>query len=207
MRSILSVTTWFGRWPPVRRCFRSSRTQPTVCAERLFSHCFDCASVARQIAEHLELDRETQGLVFSAALMHDIGKIVLVNAFPERYQNLLNQTADGHEIWQAELEEFGAAHQGIGAYLLDLWGLPAEIIEAVASHHSFEMCAKSSAPCKIAFAANWIVNGASGDRLEQDVSDDQDETATSEFKKNLLEWNSIVVQEEVMQEVDDSSSQ
>jgi HD-like signal output (HDOD) protein len=38
-----------------------------------------------------------------------------------------------HEV---EKEAFGVAHPEVGAYLLGLWGLPLDLIEAVAYHHT-----------------------------------------------------------------------
>jgi HD-like signal output (HDOD) protein len=41
-------------------------------------------------------------------------------------------------LHEAEREVFGATHAGVAAYLLGLWGLPANIVEAVAFHHAPE---------------------------------------------------------------------
>ena len=39
-------------------------------------------------------------------------------------------------LWRVERDLFGASHAEIGAALLNLWGLPAEILEAIALHHN-----------------------------------------------------------------------
>jgi len=38
-------------------------------------------------------------------------------------------------LWEAEQAVFGAGHAEVGAYLLGLWGLPENVVEAVAFHH------------------------------------------------------------------------
>ena len=38
-------------------------------------------------------------------------------------------------LWVAEKEIFGSNHAEVGAYLLNLWGLPESVVEAVAFHH------------------------------------------------------------------------
>jgi HD-like signal output (HDOD) protein len=38
-------------------------------------------------------------------------------------------------LLNAELDQFAASHADIGGYLLGLWGLPQDLIEAVALHH------------------------------------------------------------------------
>ena len=35
----------------------------------------------------------------------------------------------------AEIQVFGATHAEVGAYLLGLWGLPNDVVRAVAYHH------------------------------------------------------------------------
>ena len=102
--------------------FSQSKSSVVLCAERLFRHSFECAIAARKIADSLKLDKEVKYFVFSSALMHDVGKIVLVNAFPERYRNVIDGLATGTEVWEAEMNEFGATHQGIGAHPLGLVG-------------------------------------------------------------------------------------
>ena len=168
--------------------FSQSKNSKVISAERLFEHSFRCATIASQLAEFMGLDGGSQFLVFSSALLHDTGKIVLVNAFPERYQDLLRNIGNGEELWQAEIKEFGATHQGIGAYLLDLWGLPAEIVEAVAAHHSFKICARSDECCKIIYAANWISNGSNRELIERAADESEDSSAAEDFKNRLFDW-------------------
>ncbi len=54
---------------------------------------------------------------FTAALVHDIGKLILA----------LGRVAES---------EIGVTHADVGSYLLGLWGLPFTILEAVAYHHT-----------------------------------------------------------------------
>jgi HD-like signal output (HDOD) protein len=71
-----------------------------------------------------------------AGMLHDIGKLILAEALPRRFQqacDLANQLE--MPLHAAELEVFGATHAGVGAYLFGLWGLPASIVEAIAFHH------------------------------------------------------------------------
>jgi HD-like signal output (HDOD) protein len=42
----------------------------------------------------------------------------------------------GRAWHDVEPEVFGAAHPEVGAYLLGLWGLPLDLVEAVAHHHT-----------------------------------------------------------------------
>jgi HD-like signal output (HDOD) protein len=39
-------------------------------------------------------------------------------------------------LHQVEIERLGVSHAEVGAYLLGLWGLPHEIVQAVSRHHA-----------------------------------------------------------------------
>jgi putative nucleotidyltransferase with HDIG domain len=91
--------------------------------------------VAR-VARRMLADRTRAETAFTAALVHDIGKIVLAVSLPEPYAAVLRQSRETarpeHEV---ELELLEVTHAEVGAYLLGLWGLPLDIVEAVAYHH------------------------------------------------------------------------
>jgi HD-like signal output (HDOD) protein/ActR/RegA family two-component response regulator len=73
---------------------------------------------------------------FTAGLLHDIGHLLVASAMPEQYDAIARAAAASGR----SLEEEGAAaaqypsHARIGAYLLNLWGLPWPLVEAVANH-------------------------------------------------------------------------
>jgi HD-like signal output (HDOD) protein len=69
-------------------------------------------------------------------MLHDVGQILLEARMPEQYPNLVRQVRQrGIRIDVAEEALLGSSHGPIGAYLLGLWGLADEIVEAVAYHH------------------------------------------------------------------------
>ena len=91
--------------------------------------------VARITAAVLPAGRVQQEAV-TAALLHDIGKLVLVADRGSRWAELNREAVQRqlplHEI---ETERDGVTHADLGAHLLSLWGLPDGIAEAVAHHH------------------------------------------------------------------------
>lgn len=91
--------------------------------------------VARIVSAILPAGRTQQEAV-TAALLHDIGKLVLISNGGARWIELTQRAADRklpmHEV---ERESEGVTHADIGAHLLSLWGLPDAIAEAVAMHH------------------------------------------------------------------------
>jgi HD-like signal output (HDOD) protein/ActR/RegA family two-component response regulator len=74
---------------------------------------------------------------FTAALLLDIGQAVLALSAPEKFEHMIEVARTTGRGWhEVEPEVFGAAHPEVGAYLLGLWGLPLDLIEAVAYHHT-----------------------------------------------------------------------
>lgn len=90
------------------------------------------ASVAKKIAPEDQVSD-----AFLAGLVHDIGLVVQAISCPERYANIeLIMESQGIPRVEAELKEYGHTHAEMGAYLLGLWGLPTDVVEAVCHHHT-----------------------------------------------------------------------
>jgi HD-like signal output (HDOD) protein len=102
----------------------------------LWGHSMTTASFAKAIARVQRSSRAVMDDAFTAGLLHDVGRLVLACAFGVEYQQVLKRTEDpGVLLAQCEGDAFGCTHNGVGAYLLGLWGLTDSIVEAVASHH------------------------------------------------------------------------
>jgi putative nucleotidyltransferase with HDIG domain len=92
--------------------------------------------VARITSAILPAGRTQQEAV-TAALLHDIGKLVMITGVGERWIQLNKQAVERQlPLHQVEFESEGVTHADIGAHLLSLWGLPDAIAEAVAHHHN-----------------------------------------------------------------------
>ncbi len=94
----------------------------------------DAALAARIVRRYLGDPREAE-LAFSAALVHDVGQMVMGLAFPRQCAELFREAREGKREFAAlEREHIGVTHAQIGGYLLGTWGLPAAIVDAVALH-------------------------------------------------------------------------
>ncbi len=80
---------------------------------------------------------EDASAAYIAGLLCDVGQLVLEVSAPERlYVTQAEAAQRGTPQHVVELQTWGATHAEIGAYLLGLWGLPFQIVEAVANHHA-----------------------------------------------------------------------
>ena len=103
---------------------------------KVWRHSIAAAGFARLIARLQDAPADVASEAFTAALLHDIGKLVLAGSLPDDYAVIVEQAeSDDLPTWQVELELMRTTHAEIGAYLLGLWGLPEPIVEAVARHH------------------------------------------------------------------------
>jgi putative nucleotidyltransferase with HDIG domain len=104
--------------------------------DRVWKHSQSVADLARKICQMIDSDAETSAHVYTAGLLHDIGKLALAQNFGEDYERILKDAEQKClPLHQLEEESFGATHAETGAYLLALWGMPLPIVEAVAGHH------------------------------------------------------------------------
>jgi putative nucleotidyltransferase with HDIG domain len=76
--------------------------------------------------------------VFTAALLHDAGKIVLGRFVQEELPDIKRITADGVPLVLAENMVLGTDHAAIGATLLEAWAFPRDVVRAARWHHDPE---------------------------------------------------------------------
>jgi putative nucleotidyltransferase with HDIG domain len=100
--------------------------------EEFHRHAQLTARIAAKIAE----DTHLSPAVVLAALMHDVGKLVIAERTPVHFARSLAQAEqEGIPLFEVEEKLIHVSHAEVGAYLLSLWGLPYTVVEAVAHHH------------------------------------------------------------------------
>ncbi len=101
----------------------------------LWTHVLASSILAEKI-KVLIVDSNTDN-VFIAALLHDIGKLVLsefVEDFSGKIFNLIDEK--GLSFLEAEKSVLGIGHAELGAMILEKWEFPEDIITAVKKHHT-----------------------------------------------------------------------
>jgi len=103
------------------------------CLDRLQSNWIRSSKLARRFLS----GSEQAEAAFSATLIRDIGRLILASNLPDQFEESLRETkATGLPAHLVEKKIFGTTHAEIGAYLLSMWGLPLNIVESVALHHT-----------------------------------------------------------------------
>ncbi|MDH3890679.1 MAG: HDOD domain-containing protein [candidate division Zixibacteria bacterium] len=112
----------------------SGQWQVSVDRQRFWRHSLEVAMAARMIARESGYAYPEEA--FICGLLHDIGILILEKSFPDKFQRIWKQAEAGESISELEEHIWGTNHARIGQFLLEQWGLPAVICEAVGHHHS-----------------------------------------------------------------------
>jgi putative nucleotidyltransferase with HDIG domain len=125
---------------------------PGFSIEELQDHSLSTARLAKQLCP----DAASGSEAFAAAMLHDVGKLVVGVGAPERLAEVLAaQQTEKRPFFELERERFGTTHAEIGAYLLGSWGLPLTMVEAVAYHHAPSGASES---CGLVLAALHVAD-------------------------------------------------
>lgn len=100
---------------------------------KLWEHSVTAALAAQLLGQDQQLE---QGPVFTAALLHDIGKALLGEQWREDYWTLVEQTRHAPaELPGLERQAFQVSHGELGGRLLAHWKFPPAIAASVWHHH------------------------------------------------------------------------
>lgn len=133
-------------------------TLSIIPVSRIYEHCVRTGVIAKQIARMEKFSKETQDNAMIAGILHDLGRLLLAENFPEDYREVMALAREARlPLHEGERDVLGVTHAEIGGYLLSLWGLPDDIVEGVAYHHSPSACiAEGFAICGIVHTANLM---------------------------------------------------
>lgn len=136
----------------------------------VFRHSLRVAELARAIASYEGLSVSEQEDALLAGMLHDIGKLVLADAYPDRYREALVSAGDTWPDQALERYTIGASQAEVGAYLLGLWGFQIHIVEAVAFHDCPDACqAPVFSLTTIVHVANVLADEPAGQPLRNSL--------------------------------------
>jgi len=116
-------------------CFPTGRC-PGFSDKAFWRHSVATAACARVLARRV---RFNQDYAFTAGLLHDIGRLVLVTRYPEHYQAVLaRRSRDDGELLAAERAVIGIDHVAAGVALAGHWNFSDTMRQAIEWHHEPE---------------------------------------------------------------------
>jgi putative nucleotidyltransferase with HDIG domain len=102
--------------------------------ERFRLHAIATQRAADRLARELNYDARDRLMVTS--LLHDIGKLVLVHAYPGYPSQVHGEARTPEERILRERRELGVDHALVGGVLARRWGLPKPIASVIERHHA-----------------------------------------------------------------------
>jgi putative nucleotidyltransferase with HDIG domain len=105
-------------------------------SDELWRHSVAAAVVAESLGSFT--GTQTAGISFTAALLHDLGKLLLGRLIGDTELKKMLQSIDreNNEVFEAvERQLFGYSHAQIGAQICASWNLPECIVKAIRNHH------------------------------------------------------------------------
>jgi putative nucleotidyltransferase with HDIG domain len=105
-----------------------------ISARDFFKHSFAVGAMAEQLAKQCEV--KTEELIFTAGLLHDIGKLAIGALLLEHAAALLAEIkADDVPFIDSEQQLVGTNHTEVGELMVETWDLPNSIGLAARWHH------------------------------------------------------------------------
>ncbi len=106
----------------------------------IMDHSFMTANLCRAVGEYENLSKDECDTLYTAALLHNIGKLIFITSYPQIYTSLVDEMiATFQPMWDVEKEKIGTTHNEVGAYLLGLWGFSRPTVELIRNYHQPEL--------------------------------------------------------------------
>ena len=102
--------------------------------ERFRLHALATQRAADRLAKEIQYPDRDELLI--SALLHDIGKLVLVHAYPGYPEQVHGEAKTPEERIHRERRELGVDHALVGGVLTRRWGLPSRLAAAIERHHA-----------------------------------------------------------------------
>jgi putative nucleotidyltransferase with HDIG domain len=134
----------------------------------LWQHSIAVSVAAEIIVNALKIPDADE--VFTAALLHDVGKLILGGFVKEDLSHIEDMVNKGITFDVAESMVLGTNHAEIGGQILDKWSFPSELVSAVQWHHDPESCEDHCNLSDIVHVANMMGLMTGFGQIEQDLA-------------------------------------
>jgi len=120
----------------------------------LWRHSVAVSVTAEGLMKELNLAEDDE--IFTAALLHDLGKLVMGEFVAEDLDSIRLTAEKGVPFQMAEREVLGTDHAEMGGMLMEKWSFPSKFVEAVRWHHEPDSAETPSSFIDIVHVANVL---------------------------------------------------
>lgn len=142
---------------------------PTKMFDRrqFWEHCFTTAAAADALQRRVNAQTNDG---FIAGLLHDIGRIILDQHFPDEFQEIMALAGSSElSLLEAERKVLGVTHCDIGYWVTEKWNLPPMLTDSILFHHSPFGCRESYVLTSIVHVAD-VVSKSFGSYVGEDFT-------------------------------------
>ena len=133
-REIRSIAMGFS----VMNISKSLLLNACIPIEEFWKHSLGTAILSKKIAKKFRYKDPEE--VFVAGLLHDIGKLILMDYSLKEYSDILQKTELLEQrLYEVEKKTFGIDHAQVGEKLSQYWKIPSSVCTAIGNHHSFSL--------------------------------------------------------------------
>jgi len=134
----------------------------------MWAHSLGAAVTAGVIARKSEFPNPEE--VSIAALLHDIGKVIIKTELPEEALRVEETVkTKGITTYEAEEEILGLTHTTVGRWLCEEWNLPVKLTDPIAYHHRPMMSQTVKIPTAIVHVSDVLVRATGFGAPEDDI--------------------------------------
>jgi len=126
--------------------------------EKFWIHSITTAYIAQKLNELSKTNMPSDRL-FTGALLHDIGILILDQYFTTIYKKIFDMSINKkYDLSIVEQKILGITHAEVGALLLKKWNVPDQITDIIYYHHQPQNSKIAQRDTKIVYLANFIAN-------------------------------------------------
>jgi HD-like signal output (HDOD) protein len=152
IRSCQSLIVGIG----MRSLFRQMATGTRQQCETLWQHAYITASLCRQINRSFRLGFD--GEEFSAGLLHDLGRILLVLADPQCFERARAMDFHEDDVLERERQAIGIDHCALGGWFAEHSKLPPSLVQVIRHHHEPVVSERASDLVTLVAASDHVAN-------------------------------------------------
>lgn len=117
--------------------FAKGARSESALISKLWTHSCGVAILTKEYWAFNRCDNKEGEFAFLCGLLHDLGKVVLFQTYPNHYGSFfaLPKSEEDPPISAYELERYGMDHAAIGELLAKQWGFPPELASIIGKHH------------------------------------------------------------------------
>ncbi len=121
----------------------------------LWRHAVSSALIAKELA--VQKKSEHKNLVFTAALLKDIGKVILTRYVSDSFEKINNLVKnEDYSFGEAEKKIIGINHAELGGIVAKMWDFSPKMISMITNHHLPDKSARDDPDISIIYLADTV---------------------------------------------------